>query len=170
MKYTYRMYNAFSDKASHIYREGELVGFIQKYYPNVLMKLVENLFSTTLTNRYRVINSEGVLLMEAKMHQPLKKRQYDVYYYGQNETQYVHLLDNKAFELGESTAFTFNNEIYYLYKSMFGWGEIKNGNHAIARWKGTLSWPPEAQFELLDQEYARAALFFLGVFHAFCFN
>lgn len=169
--YTYRMPNKLSDKVANIYHDGEIVGSINRHFSHLLFKFVENIISTNFTNRYRMRDAEGNIVMEAKMHlHPMKKRQYDIHYYDGEGEHYLHLSHQKMFELGNSAVFTYEHETYDIYKPIAGWGEIKKNEKTIAKWRGKMKFPFEAEFETTDKEYEHLSLLFLGVFHTFCYS
>ncbi|MFD1957109.1 hypothetical protein ACFSL6_23810 [Paenibacillus thailandensis] len=167
--FTYRIYNRYSTKESEISNEkGEVVAYIQRTYPNPLIRWLDILTEGALFTDYRLTDKGGNLIVEAKQIRTfIKRRQYDVAYRSCEGTFRIHLIDKKIFDLGEKTSFEFQDRTYELVKPLTDWGQIKLGGNVLAEWKETLTIPAKARFKLVDPAFKEHELLFLGIFHTY---
>ncbi|WP_420804740.1 tubby C-terminal domain-like protein [Pontibacillus halophilus] len=167
--YTYRFYNVFSTKASPIVDDtNRTIGSVARYYESSSKRIVDKLLKGRIFVNYQVTDAnQQVVFLSKKATNPFNRRQYHLSYFKNNEEHNVHLIDQKTFDLGETTTFDYNGGTYELIKQPLEKAIIKKDGTLVAEWDNTMSVPSKAHFELRDEDYKEDELFFLGVFHTY---
>ncbi|MCA0173054.1 hypothetical protein [Bacillus sp. RAR_GA_16] len=166
----YRFFNTLSTNASEIYGEdGNVIGKIEKYYRNGWEMIADLLLNGRFSGNYKVVDRHHRERFNAKRSLKFfKRRQYFIEYETDKATQeFIHLVDEKSFDVGEVTSFIYSGETFTLKKPVMEKAKIHKNGSAIAEWNSSLKVPFKAYFKLLDEQYENDKLLFLGLFHTY---
>lgn len=136
--YKYRVYNKYSTKLSQIENEQkECIGYIRKFYKNVLERVVDYVGNANLINRFEVLNSNQEVVFRAKRGNPFRWKKYHVEYYYKDETFEFEMIQKDFLKVTNLTEFSFNGKNYSMEQTFGAWAELieKESGKTIAKWK-----------------------------------